>query len=341
MIAPSVLDRARSVTIAEAAGPLGFKLPPRGREYEGPCPRCGGNDRFSINPKKNLWNCRHCGGGNDAISLVMHARGCDFRDAVAFLAGEHVLPPAPQPHPAPQPAGDDDTTKIARARALWRECLCDDKIVNRYLVDCRGLPPLDAANARTILFHPNFPMRGPDGEVARVPAMVAAMRDPRAVFDYMAGARGELAAIEDQAFGDEQFIRAVHATALTDDGTGKRFGKDSRRIRGVAKCAAIMLGDMWTPLYGGTLDAGEGLETMLAALSMGASCAFALGSSGAVAGFEYLPHVQHLRLAAENDEASERAVRTAFASWREHIDDVRVIRSTIGKDLADIRGGAA
>jgi hypothetical protein len=319
---------------------LGLKLP-RSGELIAPCPACGGRDRFSINARKQLWNCRGALGGNDSLSLVMHARGLDFRGAVEFLTGERDLPPAPQPRHAPQPAEDDDAAKIARARALWRECRHNETILNRYLVGCRGLRPIDGATSRTIKYHAAFPMRGPDGELVRVPAMVAAMRDPRAVFDFMAGARGELAEIEDQALDDEQFIRAVHATALRDEGSGKRFGKDSRRIRGVAKGAAIVLGDLWTPLYGGTLDAGEGLETMLAALSMGANCAFALGSSGAVAAFEYLAHVQHLRLAAENDEASERAVRTAFASWREHIDDVRIIRSTIGKDLADICGGAA
>lgn len=337
MISLSSLDRARNVSLVEAAGLLGLKLPRTG-EYAGPCPTCGGRDRFAINPHKGVWNCRGAGGGNDAIGLVEHVRGVDFRGAVEFLTGERELPPAPRVERQPEPAGDDEAQRIARARALWREARdARGTVVDVYLTKARGLPPLDAATARTIRFHPSFPMRGPDGEVERVPAMLCAMRDARAVLDYMAGARGELAEIEEEALAEESFTRAIHATAMLDDGSGKRFGKDSRRIRGVAKDAAIMIGDLWAPLYGGTLDIGEGLETMLAALTMGASCAFALGSAGAVRAFEPLPHVLHLRLAAENDEASERSVRSAFTAWSEQIEDVRVIRSTVGKDLADIR----
>ncbi|WP_400769348.1 toprim domain-containing protein [Methylosinus sporium] len=341
MIAPHFLDRARNISLVEAAGLLGLKLPRTG-EYAGPCPACGGRDRFSINPRKAVWNCRGAGGGNDAIGLVEHVRGVDFRAAVEFLTGERDLPPAPRVECQPEPAGDDDTQRIGRARTLWREARdARGSVVDVYLKQARGLPPIDAATVRTIRFHPSFPMRGPADEPVRVPAMLCAMRDARAVLDFMAGARGELTEIEEQALADENFIRAIHATALLDDGSGKRFGKDSRRIRGVAKGSTIMLGDLWHVLYGGTLDAGEGIETMLAAISMGGSCAFALGSAGAVAGFEYLPHVLHLRLAAENDEASERSVRAAFTAWREQIDDVRVIRSTHGKDLADIARAAA
>lgn len=61
----------------------------RGHELEGPCPSCGGRDRFSINLSKNVWNCRQCqAGGGDAISLVQHVFGIDFLHAVGWLTGE-------------------------------------------------------------------------------------------------------------------------------------------------------------------------------------------------------------------------------------------------------------
>jgi phage/plasmid primase-like uncharacterized protein len=49
----------------------------------GPCPRCGGTDRFSINTKKQVFNCRGSEGG-DVIALVQHIDGCGFLDAVTW-----------------------------------------------------------------------------------------------------------------------------------------------------------------------------------------------------------------------------------------------------------------
>jgi putative DNA primase/helicase len=331
-----LVNAARAVTLAEAAHILGMKLPRVG-ELTGPCPACGGRDRFSVNVRKGVWNCRGFGGGNDAIGLVQHVRSCGFLEAAEFLTGERTEASAPYPRPAPQPAGDDEAQRIALARSLWRETRdARGTIADTYLTKARGLPPLDAANARTVRLHPAFPIRNPAGELVRVPATLCAMRDPRAVFDFMAGARGELAEVEDQALADENFIRAVHATALLDDGSGKRFGKGSRKFRGVAKGAAIMIGDLWTPIYGGTLCVGEGLETMLSVLAMGAPCAFALGSAGAVGDFEYLPCVSHLRVIAEHDEASEKSVRECFTRWRDHIEDVDVLAPRVGKDANDL-----
>jgi hypothetical protein len=43
-----------------------------GNNYAGPCPKCGGDDRFGVDASQDKWNCRKCGlGGNDAISMVI------------------------------------------------------------------------------------------------------------------------------------------------------------------------------------------------------------------------------------------------------------------------------
>ena len=52
----------------------------------GPCPKCGGTDRFAINTSKQIWNCRGCQRGGDVISLVQHLDGCAFDAAVATLS---------------------------------------------------------------------------------------------------------------------------------------------------------------------------------------------------------------------------------------------------------------
>lgn len=85
------IAEARGVSLADAAARCGF-APKRGgagvSETCGPCPRCGGDDRFSFNPTRGKWNCRGAVGGSDAIGLVQHVTDLPFLDAVAFLAGE-------------------------------------------------------------------------------------------------------------------------------------------------------------------------------------------------------------------------------------------------------------
>ena len=78
---------ARAVTVEDELARRGIKLRGRGSERCGPCPRCGGEDRFSINTKKQVWNCRGCSHGGDVIALVQHIDGCGFMEAVEILAG--------------------------------------------------------------------------------------------------------------------------------------------------------------------------------------------------------------------------------------------------------------
>lgn len=82
------VQRARAVPIEREIDRRRIKL--RGKiERVGPCSRCGGgDDRFSINTKKRVWNCRGCGIGGDVIKLVEHLDGCDFKTACTTLVGE-------------------------------------------------------------------------------------------------------------------------------------------------------------------------------------------------------------------------------------------------------------
>jgi hypothetical protein len=62
-----------------------------GREWIGPCPICGGDDRLAVNPQRRAFVCRgssdddHSKG--DAIDLVMHIHGCDLLEAVERITG--------------------------------------------------------------------------------------------------------------------------------------------------------------------------------------------------------------------------------------------------------------
>jgi putative DNA primase/helicase len=82
------IDRARQIPIEEVIAQRGIQLKGRGAERSGPCPVCGGDDRFSINTAKGLWNCRGCGRGGDPIDLERHIGGVGFLQACENLAKE-------------------------------------------------------------------------------------------------------------------------------------------------------------------------------------------------------------------------------------------------------------
>ena len=61
-----------------------------GGEYHGPCPFCGGKDRFWAQPafgENGRWKCRQCDKGGDAYDYVMEKRGLGFREAKSVVDG--------------------------------------------------------------------------------------------------------------------------------------------------------------------------------------------------------------------------------------------------------------
>jgi putative DNA primase/helicase len=86
----SWINRARATRLEDEITRRGIMLKRVGAEHVGPCPKCGGDDRFAINIAKQLFNCRGCGVGGDVIALVQHLDGVDFIPACTALTGEPV-----------------------------------------------------------------------------------------------------------------------------------------------------------------------------------------------------------------------------------------------------------
>ncbi|SCM73432.1 putative DNA primase [uncultured Pleomorphomonas sp.] len=106
------VDRARAGSFELAAQICGFK-PAKGQEQRndraGPCPACGGTDRFAVRVDKRVFNCRHCGArGRDALSLALVGEAVSFVDACEQLTGE------------PRPSRTHDETPEAREARLER-----------------------------------------------------------------------------------------------------------------------------------------------------------------------------------------------------------------------------
>lgn len=85
------LAEAKAMPIADVLARLELSnLVRTGGELVGPCPQCGGRDRFGINLQTGMFQCRkECGphAKGDVIALVQHAMGMDFRAALEWLVG--------------------------------------------------------------------------------------------------------------------------------------------------------------------------------------------------------------------------------------------------------------
>jgi len=193
------LDEAKRMDIGAIADQLhitGLRpWPPRpGVESVGPCPRCGGNDRFSINGRLGLFNCRRCEGKGDVISLVRWMRDMTLPQALDWLCGPPEEIPEEERRERARISDENRKANEARAkrerdraideaRQLWRSAKTADRAGIRPYLAARGitdalLPDLPAC----LRYHPNLPymVRADRGwrEIHKGPAMLAVVQAP-------------------------------------------------------------------------------------------------------------------------------------------------------------------
>lgn len=265
------VEEARAVGVMDELSRRGISLKRAGSEFVGPCPVCGGRDRFGVHARKGIWHCRGAGRGGDAIALVEYLDGADFLAACETLTRR----------PPPKGEGTRATAEALaareeerRARAAEREAEADRyreeerrKVFSiwrasfplagtpaeAYLAR-RGLPD---PCSRALRFKPDLAFchgqeEGPDGrKYARVlhrgPAMVAAITGPDGRF------RGVHMTWIDLA-------QAKGKACIADPDTGEIL--PAKKMRGSKLGGAIVL----VPAFSGcarTVYAGEGIETLL------------------------------------------------------------------------------
>ena len=85
------LTEAHGIPMDEVVDRLGIAgLKRLGSELVGPCPVCGGTDRFGVNVLTNVFQCRkECGphAKGDQVSLVQLVLGKTFPEALEWLVG--------------------------------------------------------------------------------------------------------------------------------------------------------------------------------------------------------------------------------------------------------------
>lgn len=239
-----------------------------GHEWVGPCPRCGGTDRFAIDTRKQVFLCRRCEGRGDVVSLVRFVRDMTLPQAIEWLIGpEQDLPEAERAERRRRSeenqrkldarAEQERQDAIKAARRIWRAGQNPEGTDVRGYLAARGIPAaLLPVIPSSIRFHPDLPYmaRAVGGagwvEIHRGPAMLAAIQ---------------------KADGTAQAVHRTWIDLARAKGKAQIIGPDGqpakvKKTLGSKKGGVIRL---VTPPGFDTLVMGEGIETTLTALVSG------------------------------------------------------------------------
>jgi hypothetical protein len=307
--------RAREADILDVArrhGVLGG-LKKVGDEHVGPCPHCGGTNRFSINPRKQgkngkpgLFLCRRCGEGGDAIDLERFLSGTKFRDAVKDLSGAATV--------------EEDPREAARRARWWAFCR---EVIEETV---SGLRPILGSPAEIYLrderaIDTNLPaIRRALVTPAAVgwhPAVYFSQKDSNEPFHELHGRRlGCIVGImTDPATGER--LGPISRTYLLD---GKKVGKAKTLKRAEIEKLGVVRVSPDNDIS--RLGVNEGFETALAFLEMGGAPVWSTGSDNTMRWLPVIDGVDELLIGADNDAlrpgergASERAARELRARW--------------------------
>jgi hypothetical protein len=321
------LAEARAKPISDIAARLGLHaaLKRASHEWVGPCPACGGRDRFQLNESKGVFLCRHCTpDGGDGIALVRLVLACSLTDALAWLVGDAVVQITPEEQDrrdreaaekkrrSEQIAARERAKSLAVAEKLWSEGKPAKGTAVQDYMALRGLPDLfDRAPLRALRYHPAltyFAESDRPGEYVGIhtgPAMLASIVTPA----------GKLS--------------SVHRTWLDlSQPKGKAVilhkgeVEKSKKYRGHVKGCAIRLS---SPPGFTTLVMGEGIETTATALcaDIPPSAAYWAGADlGNMAGrMVRVPGQKYSGLPALDDPDDDAFVPPPGVTWLIYVQD--------------------
>ncbi len=293
MIDAAIVEHARSTRIEDELARRGIKLR-GGADRCGPCPQCGGHDRFSINLKKQVFNCRGCGAkGGDAIALVQFVDGLSFKEAIETLCGvearySNVETKASN---ATNNASNTKNSEDAKRRAdvamwLWgnRRPIAEDCPAGLYLRAARGFSgPISA----TLGYLP--------ANVKHPAAMIAAF--------------GFCDEPEPGVIDPPSNVTGVHITRLTPD--GRKAPEDKPKIM-LGECGGKPI--VLAPVNDGLgLAITEGIEDGLSVFEETGLGVWAAGSAGNMPNIVAAlpPYVECTTIFAHRDETGMQFAKEA------------------------------
>jgi putative DNA primase/helicase len=280
------VDRARAVKIEdELRRHRGIRNLKKGKDgnLSGPCPRCGGTDRFSIHIKKQLFNCRKCiKGGGGAINLVQFLDGVDFVRAVETLTGaQRPVVQQETVEDTKESAEQDEAKQHRKATWFWSQRRpIMGTIAETYLREARKitcpLPP-------TLAF---LPSRKPEHHPAMISAYTIPNESEPGVLD-ITGAK----------------ITAVHFTLLKADGSGKADVEKPKFTLGRPLGLPIVIAPVTDTL---ALVITEGIEDALSVYQATGLGTWAAGSAVFMPSLKVPDYVEAVTIIADDDKSGQQ-----------------------------------
>jgi hypothetical protein len=315
----TAIERARQIDLLDLARQYTTLTKIAANEYAGPCPSCGGYDRFRLNSVKKAFLCRKCDGkGKGAIDFVILATGCDFRAALEKLDAPSFAAPI-KPAKGERTSPDEEHARNLRSAACIIAGLqpIAGTLGEQYLrsvrkIDCNAIRDV-LGEVDSIGWHPSLFFREPghplDGK--RLGAIVTVLTDP-----LTAKPTGAIS----RTFLSQDGVKVCKARMLGGGGIC-RLSADEDVLSGLHVC--------------------EGVEGALTGMAHGFRPMWAAGSTAQLRTFPILAGVTRLTVLADHDgnRAGEAAAREVEKRWQTAGRRVRVLmRNTIG-DLNDIELG--
>jgi putative DNA primase/helicase len=265
----------------------------------GPCPVCGGRDRFKFDNKdaRGTWFCSHCGAG-DGFNLLQKINGWTFSQAAREV--ERVLGVSTTDTPRREFTDEQKSEALKRAWRESRPVIAGDPVWT-YLVKRAGITTVPLS----LRYHPN--LRYDAGH--SYPAMLAVVTMP------------------------DGKATTMHRTWLDGKGGKAPVDEPKKVMSGTIKSGAIRLAEVSEHV-----GVAEGIETALRASVLFGVPMWAAISAGGVRDWEPPEGIRRVSIFGDNDE-NYTGQSAAFAlahklSMRGIATEVR-IPDKVGTDWAD------
>lgn len=237
------------------------------KNQHGPCPMCGGKDRYRWDDKNGdgTYYCNSCGAGDGwllAQKLTGESASAVAKKIFNMVGGITKADPKPV---------DNLERNRQRLNRIMQGCDVEAEIsaVRLYLRN-RGLPM-----ANGIFFHPALPYYQDGAELAKFPAMITKFYQ-----------------------GDKAVT--IHATYLTPDGKKANVLAPKKIFPKCGELAgsAIRLTQVYPEM-----GIAEGIETALAVMKIFNMPCWASGTAGLLEKFNPPKEIKHLHIYADNDSS--------------------------------------
>lgn len=245
------INYAKGKSLSEAMTLV--SLPPMKRNgagaLAGPCPVCGGTDRFWINTNKGLFGCRGCRPKfYGSVGLLMFCQNLSFYEACERLNG------TPMPGRVAAQLTEKQKAERVKQQAAAKEARIRDELRQAQAQRRRLLNAKDIWESSSLVGG------------AAIEYLRARGIDPRVADDQLRShpglphpEGGTFPALVARVAGPEGGGVGVWRIFLRPDGSGKAPVTDAKLGLGLVKGGAVRIGGVWPHLL-----LAEGIETALA-----------------------------------------------------------------------------